>query len=407
MKTGILPLGSSLHDANKLTRIRNEFLPEVRRYQDCEYVDEASFASVDFLIVMVMTGGSEGQFIKIWPALKAKGLPLVIVATRNDNSLPAAIEILSWLRQQEKSCDIRIIHGTYASIAVELDRFIKREKILADLRQQIAGIIGPPSDWLIASMPELEKVEKRLGFRFVNISMTEFKAFCDKADASALSDFARVFYGFGQKEKTAELARAAKIYGGLMRCIKQYGLTALTLRCFDILADDKTTGCLGIAKLNDDGIPASCEGDVPALATMILARLATGKASFMANPSRIEGDEVTFAHCTCPVSMLEQVSIKTHFESGIGMALAGTLKEQTYTLLKLDLSENQYAVQVGEVATRPYSQNLCRTQLCLQLPGAADYFLKRPSGNHHILIAGNHLELLSDLCDALKFKPVW
>ncbi len=177
MKTGILPLGSALHDAEKLKRIRNEFLPAIRQYQDCEYIDEASVSSVDFLVVLVMTGGSEGQFVKIWPVLKAKCMPLVIVATRNDNSLPAAIEILSWLRQQENNCDACIIHGTYANIALELDKIIQREKILAALRQQVAGIIGSPSDWLIASMPEIKMVEKRLGISFKSISMAEFKAF--------------------------------------------------------------------------------------------------------------------------------------------------------------------------------------------------------------------------------------
>ena len=49
---------------------------------------------------------------------------------------------------------------------------------------------------------------------------------------------------------------------------------------------EKKLGC-SIALLNDDGLTATCEGDIAALITMHIVRLLTGQPSFQANPSRI------------------------------------------------------------------------------------------------------------------------
>lgn len=407
MKIGILPFSSALHDADKLHKAQDAFINTLQQHVACEYTTEENLAHYDLLLILILTGGSEGLLVKAWPGLQALQKPMALVATLTDNSLPAAIEILTWLRQQEKSTGMRIFHGTNKVIAAQIGRFVAIQHIIVQLRKQVVGVIGEPSDWLIASMPELAVLTGRFGLSFKNITMAEFNGHCDKPDSAALADFSTSFYALSPKEKTADLVRAAKIYAGLIRCIRFHHLTALTLRCFDILSDKQTTGCLGIAKLNDDGIPASCEGDIPALLTMLLIKLATGKPSFMANPSRLSADEVTLAHCTCPVSMVNQVTLKTHFESGRGLAISGTFPETVYTLLKLDLHEFNYALQTGEVIPLEYSEQLCRTQLQLRLPGAADYFLQRPAGNHHILVAGDHFALLRELCETLQFKPIW
>ena len=50
-------------------------------------------------------------------------------------------------------------------------------------------------------------------------------------------------------------------------------LDAVTVRCFDLLDDPGTSGCLALASLNDDGIVAGCEGDVPSALAMLWVRV--------------------------------------------------------------------------------------------------------------------------------------
>ena len=52
----------------------------------------------------------------------------------------------------------------------------------------------------------------------------------------------------------------------------------------------------------------------------------------------------------------------------------------------------------GELIYNQYEENLCRTQVMLQLsPSDTRYFLTDPIGNHHIILPGHHKALLEAL----------
>ena len=51
-------------------------------------------------------------------------------------------------------------------------------------------------------------------------------------------------------------------------------LDACVVRCFDLVTDLRTTGCLALSWLLDQGVVAGCEGDIPATLTMVWARQA-------------------------------------------------------------------------------------------------------------------------------------
>ena len=166
----------------------------------------------------------------------------------------------------------------------------------------------------------------------------------------------------------------------------------MTLRCFDLLTTVKNTGCIAMSKLNDEGIPAGCEGDIPVLLTMMACKKLTGEPGFMVNPARIQPDgQILIAHCTIPLNMTEKHEYTTHFESGIGVAIHGDLPAGDYTLVKLsgDL-KRLLAVNVTLLRCQ-YEQNLCRTQAWIQTtPIVSQYFLTSPIANHHLLIKGHH-----------------
>ena len=185
---------------------------------------------------------------------------------------------------------------------------------------------------------------------------------------------------------------AEAIYARLKEIVLKYDLQGVTLRCFDLLTTVKNTGCIALSKLNDEGIPAACEGDIPTLLTMMVCKRLTGELCFQVNPARIQSNgEMLFAHCTLPLGMTEKHEYTTHFESGIGVAIHGELPLGDYTLVKLsgDL-KRMLAVDV-ELERCQYEQNLCRTQVWIKAtPEVAHYFLTDPIHNHHVLIRGHH-----------------
>ena len=202
------------------------------------------------------------------------------------------------------------------------------------------GIVGEPSDWLIASVPDYSKVKELFGIELVDIPL---QMIIDKFNTVDLTNY-------NEPEllefDTKELDAAKKVYLALNEIKNEYKLDGLTLRCFDLLSTIHTTGCLGLAFLNKKGIMGTCEGDVMAMITMMVVRVLTNQSSFQANPSRIEADtnRITLAHCTIPFDMLTEYHLDTHFESGIGVAVKGELKTEDVTIFRMSSNLKDYFI---------------------------------------------------------------
>lgn len=241
------------------------------------------------------------------------------------------------------------------------------------------GLIGKPSDWLIASTYRTDILLSRLGMEIIDVPIEEVTS-------------------LGEVDGGIEGANL--IYLRLRDIVQHYQLDGITLRCFDLLTTVKNTGCIALSKLNDEGIVATCEGDVPTLVTMMLAKQITGCPGFQCNPARIDTTkhQMLFAHCTIPLCMCENHTLTTHFESGIGVAIHGELPIGNYTLTKVsgDLSR-VYASDITLIRNQ-YEPNLCRTQVWLQVnEGDIHYFLTEPIANHHVIVPGHHADEIKQL----------
>ena len=267
------------------------------------------------------------------------------------------------------------------------------------------GLVGRPSDWLIASDVDPEVARHELGLELVDIPMAELIAEIREGGYTIPDSISWPGGGpitepfrprFGRNLTPEAFEGAMEIYGALCRLVERYRLDGLTLRCFDLLTEVGNTGCMALAILNARGIPASCEGDVPALISMLAARSLTACCGFQANPSRIDPQtgEILLAHCTVPLDMIRCGEYDTHFESGIGVAVRGELPEGAVTLFKVAPDLRQCFAVDATLVLNQAERNLCRTQVVVQAPGTASYFLTDSIGNHHIIVPGHHAAAL-------------
>ena len=169
----------------------------------------------------------------------------------------------------------------------------------------------------------------------------------------------------------------------------------------DLLPAVRNTGCLALAKLNAEGVVAGCEGDIPALLSMMVAKSLVGVSGFQANPARIDPEtgEILMAHCTIPFNMVDSYELDTHFESGIGVGIRGFMKEGPVTIFKLSGDLARCFVEEGVLVRNQSQPDLCRTQLVVQLSNKSrmSYFLTNPIGNHHIVLPGHWKVLLEEM----------
>ena len=390
----IYTLTSELHDEKAVGAVTREFLGSL----DVEYVfrgnDYSDYGSYGLSLIYVCTGGTEGIFKKLLPDLQAKSIsPLYLLTSGRSNSLAASMEILSYLRQNNMKGEI--IHGS----AVYITKRIKLLSQVKDARNTLLGsrlgIIGQPSDWLISSSVDERVVRQRFGVELVNIPMNELLEVISETPEPLSEDYSDI------DSIRSSLPGANKIYKALKTLVENYQLQGFTLRCFDLLTAIKNTGCLALAKLNAEGIVAGCEGDVPAMISMMIVRSLLGVSGFQANPSRIDPEtgELIFAHCTIPLNMVERFEYDTHFESGIGVGIRGFMKEGPVTVFKVSGDKSRHFIAEGYLTQNLSEPNLCRTQQKIQLTDKSQisYFLSNPIGNHHIILPGHYKALLEEM----------
>ena len=354
---------------------------------------------------LIATGGVEGLFVKLLEnEFVAKNVTLI--ADGRNNSLAASMEILTYLN--EKSGNGRILHGTNEEIVADL---IGSQQIKSDydvvsknngeniksngfIEFNRVAIFGVPSDWLIASGVDREFVKEKFNIDFVNISLerlvTRVQLIDDEMVELLAKDYEDSGISFGEANHQ-DLLNSLKLYLAISQICHEESCTCLTIRCFDIVKQLKATSCLALAMLNDEGIDASCEGDLQSLLTMVMARKIAWQPAFMANPSGMskENGTTTFAHCTIPMSMCKKYGFRSHFESGLGIAIAGEMPvNQKYTIFKWGGRRlERFFVEEVEAVEKPYSEHLCRTQITFKFY-KPEYMLNCPIGNHHIIIKG-------------------
>ena len=398
MKIAIYTLTSGLHDEAAVAHVTKEFLATLGIEYDFRGGNYADYGSHALDLIFVRTGGTEGLFLRLLSELRQRSSrPFYLLASGQSNSLAASIEILSYLRQQGIAGEI--IHGTTDYVSKRIQLLTRIGEVYSWLRGKRLGVIGQPSGWLIASQGNKDVLARQLGLQLVDVEMQQL---IDEISSlpETMPDPQLAFVGDNEAVKSS-LPGAVRIYHALRQIIEKYSLNGLTIRCFDLLTAVRNTGCLALARLNAEGFVAGCEGDVPAMVSMMVSRAITGMSGFQANPASInpETGEMMLAHCTIPLDMVSRYEFDTHFESGIGVGIRGYMPPGAVTVFKVAGDLSRYFVAEGTLLRCEARQDLCRTQFAIQLdnPAQSTYFLTNPIGNHHIVIPGHHKEMIEAL----------
>ena len=390
---------SDLHRQDILAQRHASFLASIEACLGQEItVAPIDDYDADLKLVFISSGGSEGIFLKHFDQLKA---PYYLLTSGTDNSLAASIEILTYLNCEDLKGEI--LHGSPEYIADRIKHILEGDTHINDNQSSNScysgpvelggryGVVGKPSDWLIASIPEEKEVSSVLGSELIDIDMNEL---LEAYNAMEGSEDIRDGLDFGSSNRLVKAVTKIR---------EEHFLDGLTIRCFDLLDSIHTTGCLSLANLNAEGFIGTCEGDVMSMLTMAVVRKVTGQSSFQANPSRIDvrDNTMVLAHCTLPYDMAESFGYDTHFESGIGVALKGELKTQAVTILRMAKDLRTFWCAEGEITDNLSESTLCRTQIEVRLDD--DYsvgdLLLNPCGNHHIVFYGRHRdEIIKFLC---------
>lgn len=344
----------------------------------------------DITLVLALGGGIEEKVLKFVPSIDG---PVLMLAHPANNGLAAAIEILSFLNLEGRDGRIvQAVEGWQKRLSDLLHVFAAR----ARMRRARLGVVGVRNIEVMEPWRLAGRVKEVWGSELVYLELSELIDLIETADVEEAREAAREF-----RQNAAAVVEpdeetflgAAKAYVGLRNLVERHHLDGVTVKCFDLLPVLHNTGCYALARLNEEGIPAACEADVLSALGMLFVRELTGRPSFMANPSKIDEDSgtVTFAHCTIARNMLSTYTVRSHFESGIGVGIQGQIPGGPLTVVRLggpDLKD--VFAEPATLLASGARHDMCRTQLDVKFhdPGAARAILERPLGNHHLILLG-------------------
>lgn len=402
----ILPIASSLHrqdSAKNVIEQSGKWLNE--NNIDHVFLEHGQTPRSEYPIaIFVVTGGTERQVIDLVlqntshykgsiPKWKTDE-PVLLMAHQFQNSLPSCLEIVAHLDQMDRKGKILLLNGTVQS-AIDIKNTLAAVKARYMLSNERIGRIGEPSEWLIASMPEMSAVRDVWNLDVVDVSMEEFLHRCQKSNMEEATELGKQF----EKKATGivepnrdDLQWSAKVLLGMQEIIRERNLKAISVRCFDLVTKLKATGCLAVSELLDSGFIAGCEGDIPSTITMLLMQSITEQIPFMANPQDIEREtnSLWISHCTIARKLLKHHRLRSHFESSLGAAIEGPMEPGPVTLARIGGHKlSKLFVTNGHIVENGNSEHRCRTQFKISIEENVDYFLSHPLGNHHVMIKGH------------------
>ena len=277
MSIGLYSLLSPVHDADRVGQNTKKFLEDIESLIG-ENFEECSMDEVDnfpLTLIFIASGGVEGFFKENYKRLKE---PYFLLTNGENNSFAASLEILTFLKQQGLNGEI--LHGNTEYIANRIKNINKIMIAKEKLNGINIGVIGKPSDWLISSDVDYEKLKEIYGINTVQIGIDELLEEIDNVkieNLDKLNENSKIIDLYKKSFSNESLRGALKIYLALKNIVSRYALKGLTIRCFDLLNTVHNTGCIALSLLNDEGIISSCEGDVPALISMLILNALSGE----------------------------------------------------------------------------------------------------------------------------------
>ena len=167
MTINLITFASHLHKQSTIYSSHEVILTELEKYFSLHFVNYEDMNSLkpdDFSLVFIASGGVERIVIQHFEQLPR---PTVMLADGMQNSLAAALEISSWLR--DRGMKSEILHGELTEVVKRIFVLYNNFKAQRRLYGSRIGVIGTPAPWLIASNVDYLLAKRRWGIEYIDI----------------------------------------------------------------------------------------------------------------------------------------------------------------------------------------------------------------------------------------------
>ncbi|MFW6108260.1 MAG: hypothetical protein ACOC8D_00450 [bacterium] len=269
------------------------------------------------------------------------------------------------------------------------------------------------AEWGITS--DLGLVERTLGVRIETVALEEFLA-RREALSAAERERARCLAEdlvAGAADADVEppegeaMLDATRLHVALRAMMAERGADAVSTICGVIREATGVVPCVALMLLQEEGVPAACQGDIDALLTMVMLKRATGWISFMGGGFG-EGGRLLVNHCVLSRRMAGadaplQPYYLGRYHNRLNSPTVHTDPPtgQPVTVARLTRNLEGLLLASGTLVATDDPPDRCRNTLVIDLADPAR-LLDRVRGhqNHVVIALGDHTEALGRAADA-------
>jgi len=299
----------------------------------------------------------------------------------------------------------------------DIDRRLRLLSVKKSLGETRIVLFGFPAPWHLRwyATPDFETIRRKTGMQFTPVELRELLDVVEEVDEEKAASLARQWMDEADQvlgPASEDVTKSAVVYIALDRILTQKGAHAMAINCLEITQSRKFRGrmtnpCLAMSVLRDKDIPSACEMDIAALLTMILLGKLSKKPSFLGNIVRVdpERNEVKISHCILPSRMagfdakpLPYALRDFHGDRGV-TAFTKVPAGTRVTLARAHRNLERMLALTGEVVASEDTV-FCRNTLTIKVENGRE-FVQQAEGNHHVVVFGEYLEDLQELCRLL------
>ena len=162
--------------------------------------------------------------------------------------------------------------------------------------------VGRTADGFINLGYDSGAIERNLGVRVVFYTLDEIFRDMDAVPGEDACRLAGIIAAGACRCSAAEqeLNASARLIYAVRQLKERYQASAFAISCWPEFQDDMhISTCLAFGRLGEEGIPVSCEGDVPGALTMMLAQALSGSNPMLMDMAAMDkdADAISFWHC--------------------------------------------------------------------------------------------------------------
>ena len=286
------------------------------------------------------------------------------------------------------------------------------------LRDMRLGLVGYSAMGIYPGMFDHAMMRSKIGPEVVHI---DTYSLIKRAEKSSTAERNRVITTIKKKAeidksvKTEMLQKAAGLYLGIKRLIKEQELNAINVKCqFELSQEYGCISCIPSSLLADENeVVSGCEGDIPLTVTMAILKYLTGEPANFGDVLEIEGNEIVISSCGYAVFRQAHPDDKKiirdiGFKGFTGPICSFTAKEGKITYARLVERQGKYYLYMGTgegLRSERRQQRMPALRVRLTTNDIVKFW-EHLNSHHYAFAYGNLKEELIELCRQLDIEPV-